>query len=145
MILLLMVGDCTLFVQIVSEDAFSSTFASLLLTLTALRPRVMSLHTFEFWIAFEDSTPQSRHAYYQQEVFHSLTIVMLGQLLHPGVTDGDGGTSMSGWGGNDDSDDDLDEDEETNDLIEFRKDDQVFDVVDRASITLQMYFQFLVA
>jgi hypothetical protein len=86
-----------------------------------MRPRIMSLHTFEFWIAFEDSDVNSRHVYYQQEVFHALTSIVLGQLLHPGVAGGGGE-----WGKNDESDDDdIDEDEDINDVNEFRKDDQV--------------------
>ena len=118
--------------KIVSPEGFSPSFVSLLLSLTAVRPRVISLHTFEFWIALEDSDPGARHAYFQQEVFRLLSRVMLSQLLHPSEKTGDR-ESPSGWGvgvgggggGGDSESESESEDEDADDLVEFRRDDQV--------------------
>lgn len=86
----------------------------------------------------EDSDPSCRHQYFQQEVFRVLTQVMLNQLLHPKEKkedDDEESESLSGWGvgvgvgvdggGVESESDEGGEDEDIDDLMEFRKDDQV--------------------
>ena len=96
---------------------------------------MISLHTFEFWIALEDSNPSARHEYFRNDMFRLLTSILLRQMIHPDVRSEE---LSGGWGvgmvGNDSDSEDGGDNEDVEDMIEYRNDDQVYILLQKSYI-----------